>query len=82
MDTGCSVKGRVSYMVEKSSSEFITPPSVLCAEAASEFIVLYELHVPSPTSLVLAACKVVAPAALPSRLGMVLLNKKGIKNGL
>lgn len=56
--------------------------SVLCAEAASEFIVLYELHVPSPTSLVLAACKVVAPAALPSRLGMELLNKKGIKNGL
>lgn len=55
--------------------------SFLCAELASEFIVLStELHVPSPTGL--AVCQVVAPIRLSGRPWVEFLRKKGVKGGL
>lgn len=61
-----------------------SPPShhsLLCTELASEFTVLStELHVPSPTGLVV--CKGVAPTRLSGRPWVEFLKKKGVKDGL
>lgn len=55
--------------------------SLLCAELASEFIVLStELHVPSLTGL--AVCQVVAPMRISGRPWVEFLRKKGVKGGL